>query len=184
MNSVIYPVSRLLANPRIFFAIANYLEGPDGETLKEAFYDMLEHHFDDEPQEELEFEPEEICIRINENEDVEMVFDTGLACVLNRLEGEFKTLITNDHEMSATSAIYARIITAIEEANPEFIGNIALVSPPTPGNGYLRSPDGNQFEGHFHLLSDPDTTFRFVVEIIDVTKDILKANYYQIFHQP
>ena len=184
MTSVIYPVSRLLANPRVFFAIANYLGGPDGETLKEAFYDMLEHSFDDEPQEELEFEPEEICIRISDNEDVEMVFDTGLACVLNRLEGEFKTLITNDHEMAATSAIYARIVTALEEANSEFSGNIALVSPPTPGNGYLRSPDGNQFEGHFHLLSDPETTFRFVVEIIDVTKDILKANYYQIFHQP
>ena len=97
MTSVIYPVSRLLANPRVFFAIANYLGGPDGETLKEAFYDMLEHHFDDEPQEELEFEPEEICIRISDNEDVEMCFDTGLACVLNRLEGEFRTLITNDN---------------------------------------------------------------------------------------
>ena len=184
MTSVIYPVSRLLANPRVFFAIANYLEGPDGSTLQDAFYDMLEHHFDDEPQEELEFEPEELCIRMLENENIEMIFDTGLACVLNRLDGEFRTLITNDHEMSATSAIYARIVTALEEANPEFIGNIALVSPPTPGNGYLRSEDGNQFEGHFHLLSDPETTFRFVVEIIDVAEDILKANYYQIFHQP
>ena len=184
MNSIVYPVSRLLAKPRVFFAIANFIGGPDGETLKDAFYDMLEHHFDEDPQEELEFEPEEICIRMSANEDVEMVFDTGLACVLNKLDGEMRTLITNDHEMSATSAIYARIITAIEEANPEFIGNIALVSPPTPGNGYLRSDDGNQFEGHFHLLSDPDTTFRFVVEIIDVTQDILKANYYQIFHQP
>ena len=183
MTSVIYPVSRLLANPRVFFAIANYLGGPDGETLKEAFYDMLEHHFDDEPQEELEFEPEEICIRISDNEDVEMVFDTGLACVLNRLEGEFKTLITNDNEMSATSAIYARIITALEEANPEFIGNIALVSPPTPGNKYLRSEDGDKFEGHFHLLSDPDFTYAFVIDIIDVKEDILKARFYQNFSE-
>jgi hypothetical protein len=145
---------------------------------------MLEHHFDEEPQEELVFEPDEICIRMCENEDVELIFDTGLACSLNRLDGEFKSLITNDHEMAATSAIYARIIAALEEANPDFTGNIALVSPPTPGNGYLRSDDGNQFEGHFHLLSDPGVTYRFVVEILDVAQDILKANYYQIFHQP
>jgi hypothetical protein len=79
--------------------------------------------------------------------------------------------------MAATSAIYDRIVKSLVEANPEFDGNIALVSPPTPGNSYLRSADGERFEGSFHLLSDPDRQFAFNVDIIDVNRDILRATY-------
>lgn len=176
---IIYPVERLLANPRIFFAIANFLGGPDGEVLKESFYELIEHGFADyEDPEEIEFQAEEICFSIDvEDGTVQMTLDTGLASVLKPIEGEIKAQITNDHEMAATSAIYARIVTAIEEANPEFAGNIALCSPPTPGNSYLRSEDGERFQGEFHLLSDPESQYAFSVDIIDVNADILKATY-------
>ena len=176
---IFYPVERLFANPRIFFAIANYLEGPDGETLKQSFYELMEYGFSDyEDPEEIEFQADEICFSIDVTDGtVQMTLNTGLASILQPLEGEVKAQITNDHEMAATSAIYDRLITAIVEANPEFEGNIALVSPPTPGNSYLRSLDGERFEGAFHLLTDPERQYAFNVDIVDVNADILKATY-------
>ena len=176
---IFYPVERLFANPRIFFAIANYLEGPDGETLKQSFYQLMEYGFSDyEDPEEIEFQADEICFSLDVTDGtVQMTLNTGLASILQPLEGEVKAQITNDHEMAATSAIYDRLITAIVEANPEFEGNIALVSPPTPGNSYLRSQDGERFEGAFHLLTDPERQYAFNVDIVDVNADILKATY-------
>lgn len=180
---IFYPVERLFANPRIFFAIANYLGGPDGETLKQSFYELMEYGFGEyEDPEEVEFIAEEICFAIDpEDGTLQMTLDTGLASILKPIEGELKAQITNDHEMAATSAIYDRLVTAIVEANPEFDGNIALCSPPTPGNSYLRSPDGERFEGSFHLLSDPDRQYAFNVDIVDVNADILKATYKPIY---
>jgi hypothetical protein len=176
---ILYPVERLFANPRIFFAIANYLGGPDGETLKQSFYELMEYGFSDyEEPEDVEFQAEEVCFSIDpEDGTVQMTLDTGLASILKPVEGEVKAQITNDHEMAATSAIYDRLITAIVEANPEFEGNIALVSPPTPGNSYLRSDDGERFEGSFHLLTDPEREYAFSVDIVDVNADILRATY-------
>lgn len=176
---IFYPVERLFANPRIFFAIANYLEGPDGETLKQSFYQLMEYGFSEyEDPEEIEFQADEICFSLDVTDGtVQMTLNTGLASILQPLEGEVKAQFTNDHEMAATSAIYDRLITAIVEANPEFEGNIALVSPPTPGNSYLRSQDGERFEGAFHLLTDPERQYAFNVDIVDVNADILKATY-------
>ena len=176
---LIYPVSRLLANPRVFFAIANYLDGPDADTLKDSFYEMLEYHFaDEENPENCEFEADEIAFRVTDAEGtVEIALSSGLASILKPVEGEIKSYITNDHEMAATSAIYQRIISAIEETNPDFSGDIALCSPPTPGNQYLRSDDGERFEGAFHLLSDPEREFAFNIDIVDVQRDILRATY-------
>ncbi len=176
---IFYPVERLFANPRIFYAIANYLGGPDGETLKQSFYELMEYGFSDyEDPDDVEFQADEICFSIDpEDGTVQMTLDTGLASILKPIEGEVKAQITNDHEMAATSAIYDRLITAIVEANPEFEGNIALVSPPTPGNSYLRSDDGERFEGSFHLLTDPERQYAFSVDIVDVNADILKATY-------
>lgn len=175
---IFYPVERLFANPRIFFAIANYLEGPDGETLKQSFYELMEYGFGDyEDPEEIEFQADEICFSIDEDGILQMTLNTGLASILKPVEGEVKAQITNDHEMAATSAIYDRLVTAIVEANPEFEGNIALCSPPTPGNSYLRSEDGERFQGEFHLLSDPERQYAFSVDIIDVNADVLKATY-------
>lgn len=179
MTDIFYPVDRLFANPRIFFAIANYLGGPDGETLKQSFYELMEYNFGEyEDPEDVEFTAEEICFTIDDADGtVQMTLDTGMASILKPVEGEMKAQITNDHEMAATSAIYDRIITALVEANPEFKNNIALVSPPTPGNSYLRSPDGERFEGAFHLLTDPERQYSFNVDIVDVNADILKATY-------
>ena len=176
---IFYPVERLLGNPRVFFAIANFVGGPDGETLKTAFYELLEYPFPDyEDPEDIEFEPTEVCFSLDESDGtLQITLDTGLASVLKPVEGEIRAQITNDMEMAATSAIYSRIVSALEEANPEFEGNIALCSPPTPGNSYLRSEDGNRFEGEFHLLTDPESQYTFNIDIVDVNADILKATY-------
>lgn len=179
MSEITYPVHRLLANPRVFYAIANLLGGPDGEVVKESFYDLLEFCLNDfEESEEIEFEATEVNFQIDaESGHVQITLDTGLATVLQPVEGEFKAQITNDTEMAASSAIYERLVKAICSANPEFTNNIALCSPPTPGNQYLRSDDGERFEGAFHLLSDPEREFKFQVDIIDVNADILQATY-------
>jgi len=177
-DQIIYPVSRLLSNPRVFHAIANYLDGPDGETLKSAFYDLLEYEFNDHEDAKMcEFEATEVCFKVDEDTgNCEIILDSGIASMLEAIEGEVRTHITTDNEMAATSAIYKRLVTAIEESHPEFEGNIALCSPPTPGNSYLRSPDGDNFQGSFHLLTDPDSVYAFNVEVIDVTTDQLKAH--------
>lgn len=179
MSEIFYPVERLFANPRIFFAIANYLGGPDGETLKTSFYELMEYGFSEyEDPEEVEFVANEVLFSIDESTgDLQITLDSGLASILQPLQGETKAQITNDHEMAATSAIYDRIVTAIVDANPDFEGNIALCSPPTPGNSYLRSIDGERFEGSFHLLSDPERQYAFTVDIVDVQADILRATY-------
>ena len=179
MSDIIYPVERLLANPRIFYAIANYLEGPDGETLKHSFYELMEWGIGDyEEAEDAEFTATEVSFSIDDEDgSVQITLDTGVASILKPVEGEIKAQITNDHEMAATSAIYDRIVTALVEANPEFKNNIALCSPPTPGNSYLRSSDGERFEGSFHLLTDPERRYVFNVDIIDVPNDVLRATY-------
>lgn len=180
-TEIFYPISRLLANPRVFFAIANMLDGPDGETLKQSFLELLEFGLGDfEDPEDCEFGmgADEVCFAIDpETGELQMTLNTGLASVLRPVEGELKAFITNDTEMAAASAIYDRIVKSIVEANPAFDGNIALCSPPTPGNSYLRSRDGERFEGAFHLLSDPDRQYSFNVDIIDVNQDILRATY-------
>lgn len=179
MIEIVYPVNRLFANPRIFFAIANYLGGPEGELLKNYFYELMEYGFEEyENPEEAHFDATEICFRMNEEDGtVEMILDSGLASILKPVEGEIHSQITNDQEMAATSAIYQRLVSAIEETNPDFVGNIALCNPPTPANRYLRSSDGERFEGAFHLLTDPERQYSFNVDIIDVNQDILKATY-------
>jgi len=176
---IFYPIDRLLANPRIFYAIANQLEGPDAETLKTCFYELLEHGFEEfESPEECEFTASEALFRIDEdNGNVEIIFDSGIASVLSPIAGEARALITNEHEMAATTAMYKRLVTAIEASNPEFQGDIALCSPPTPGNSYLQSESGEGFEGSFHLLSDPNRQFAFTIDIVDVEQDILRATY-------
>jgi hypothetical protein len=179
VNEIFYPVERLLGNPRVFFAIANALDGPDADVLKGTFYDLLEYNFSEyEDPEEIEFDADEVCFAIDPTSgEVQITLNTGLASILKPVEGEFKAQITNDHEMAAASAIYERIVKSIVEANPAFANDIALCSPPTPGNSYLRSEDGERFEGAFHLLSDPESQYAFNVDIIDVQADILKATY-------
>ena len=176
MESIVYPVPRLLANPKVFYAIASFLGGPDGETIQEAFYDLLEYDFTEADPEECHFDAEEACFRVfDDGARFEIALDSGIMSVLEAVEGEVRANITTEGEFAATSAIYQRLINAIEEAEPALQGNIALCSPPTPGNSYLRSPDGERFEGSFHLLTEPDKIYAFSVRIIDLDSDKLEA---------
>lgn len=177
MTQVIYPVDRLLANPRVFYAIAERLGGPDGDVLKDAFYDLIEYNMDGyEDPDDVTFEATEVSFRCEgDGGKVEIVLDTGMMSVLEAVEGEVRAAITSDGEFAASSAIYSRLVEAIHDSHPELRDNIALSSPPTPGNSYLRSADGDCFQGEFHLLSDPDKTYLFNVEVIDLESDTLKA---------
>lgn len=185
MTQIIYSISRLLANPRVFYAIANRFNGPDGETIKTAFFDLLEYELEDyEDVEDCDFTADEACFRVADDDDesegpshrFEIIFSNGLMSVLEPLHGEFKTMISNDGDFAATTAIYHRLVKAIEESDPSLSGDIALCSPPTPGNQYLRSDDGDYFTGSFHLLSNPEKRFSFNIEVVDVKTDVLKAS--------
>jgi len=83
--------------------------------------------------------------------------------------------VTTEDELNIVTAIYGRIVKAIEEERPDLKGNIVLCDPPTPSNGFLRSEDGETFAGDFHLLDDPEVMFDFVVDVLDLSKDELKA---------
>ena len=81
---IFYPVERLFANPRIFFAIANYLEGPDGETLKQSFYELMEYGFGEyEDPEEIEFMADEICF----SNDVKKLIDAKISPIILDMSG-------------------------------------------------------------------------------------------------
>lgn len=174
--SIIYPVSRLLAQPKVFNAIANYFKGPDADTIRSSFYELLEIEFDEEDPEDCEFEAEDV-IFTSENDGAifTIQLDTGIACKLEAIEGEIRAQINTDSELAATSAVYQRLVLAIEESCPEFSGDIALCSPPTPGNNFLSSDDGDCFVGSFHLKSNPDKRFSFNIMVIDPDADEMRA---------
>ena len=179
MSEIIYPVDRLLANPKIFFAIANHIQGPDAHMLKDLFYDLIEADINDSDPEEIEFAASEVCFRESPDEEgvIQIILDTGTAAEL-RPQGEYVAGIRSQDELEITSSIYKRLVTAIEESRPEFAGDVVLCDPPMPSNQYLRSDDGESFSGHFHLLSDPESTYGFSVEVIDIPNDILKATVF------
>jgi hypothetical protein len=179
MTEIIYPVDRLLANPKVFFAIATHLDGPDAATLKDLFYELLESDINDSEPDEIEFHSTEVCFRESPEEPgvIQVILDTGTAAEL-RPQGEYVAGITSKDELDITSTIYKRLVEAIIESRPEFAGDVVLCDPPMPSNQYLRSEDGESFNGQFHLLSDPETTYGFSVEVIDIPNDILKATVF------
>lgn len=173
---IVYPFSRLLANPKLFFAIADYLGGPDAETLRESFYELLEINFDDAPFEELRFDVEEVVFE-SENDGMicQITFDNGKMLKLEAIEGELSSQIITENDLAAASAVSRRLILAIEDSHPELKDDIALEHPPSPGNSFLSSEDGDHFEGSFHLRSDPDKKYAFRVHILDPESDQLEA---------
>lgn len=179
MSEIIYPVDRLLANPKIFFAVAAHLDGPDASTLKDLFYELLESDINESDPEDIQFHASEACFRESPDEPgvIQVILDTGTAAEL-RPQGEYVAGISSKNELDITSSIYKRLVEAIIESRPEFAGDVVLCDPPMPSNQYLRSEDGESFRGHFHLLSDPERTFGFSVEVIDIQKDELKATIY------
>ena len=178
-NQIIYPVTRLLANPKIFFAIANWFEGPDMETVSGAFYDLLENEITDtEDQTEAMFEAAEVCFREKPEEEgvFQVILSTGNAIELRpNDEDDTYAAVRDAEDLALVSTIYSRLVKAIEEARPDLKGDVALIDMPTPANGYLRDEDGDAFRGSFHLLSDPDNKFAYVVDVVNLDNDDLVA---------
>jgi hypothetical protein len=188
-KQIIYPVSRLLANPRVFMAIAKEFEGPDWETIASAFYDLIENDIlNEEDPEDVAFNAPEVCFRLKpEAEDVlQIILPDGNAVELHptasSIDGaeEYYSAIRTEEEFAITSTINARLIRAIEEAAPEVAGDIALCEPPTPANEFLRDVDNDCFSGQFHLMSDPEKLYDFRVEVVDLSTDQLKASIRRI----
>jgi len=187
-NQIIYPTVRLLANPRIFMAIAKELQGPDWETIASAFYDLIEHDIlNEEDPEKVAFNAPEVCFRLKPDaeEVIQIVLPDGSAVELHPMassgeEEEYYAAVKTEEDFTITSTINARLIRAIEEAAPEVAGDIALCEPPTPANEFLRDPDGDCFRGRFHLMSDPDSLYDFRVEVVDLSTDELKAQVHPI----
>ena len=175
-RQVIYPVERLLANPRVFMAIGNYFDGPEWEVWAGAFYDLIEMSVMEGLPDEIEFDAGECCFREDPDDNTifQVILDNGNAMEL-KPTGDGYAAVESEDDLAIVSAIHQRILKALGEAKPEFQDNIALVEMPMPSNGYLRDEDGDAFRGEFHLLDDPDKTFGFVVQIIDMEKDELTA---------
>lgn len=179
-NQIIYPTARLLANPKVFFAIANWFDGPDWETLAGAFYDLMEQGIVDNETElsEAAFDASEVCFREKpeEPEVFQVILSNGLAIELRPSgDGDTYAAVRDAEDLALVSTIYSRLVKALEEARPDMKGDIALIDVPTPANGYLRDENGDAFRGSFHLLSDPDQKFSYVIDVVDISKDDLKA---------
>lgn len=176
-KQVIYPTERLLANPRVFMAIANEFDGPDWETFRDAFYDLIEGEFED-PDVEPVFEAPEVCFRVKpEDEEVfQVILTNGMAIELRpQEEGGGYMTVSSEEELGVASAIYNRLLRAIEEARPDLKDDISLSEIPVLNNDFLRSDDGDSFAGTFTLLSDSDKKFKYVVNIVDMEADELQA---------
>ena len=173
--TIVYPVSRLLANPRLFLAISRYIGDvfhPD--VLRDVFYELLEAEVNQLPEEECEFLAEEACFEVEEGGMVlNLFFDTGFSIRIEATDEGYKPQITTEFEMATASAVNNRLICAIEESNPELKDDIAFEHPPTPGNSFLSHEDG--FSGIFHLRSDPDKKYAFTISVIDPNTDQLEA---------
>ena len=175
--AIVYPVSRLLAQPKLFNAIANYLGGPDAETLRSAFMEMLEYPFDEQDPDDCEFDAEEVIFEVEDDGAIcTMSMDNGFIFKLEAVEGSAQCQITNESELSAAFAVNRRLILAIEESHPELKDDISLEHPPTPGNSFLSSNDGDHFAGTFHLRSNPEKKYAFNVLVVDPDADELKAS--------
>ena len=55
-RQIIYTVERLLANPRVFMAVANYFDGPEWYVWQSAFYDLIEMTVMEGLPDEIEFD--------------------------------------------------------------------------------------------------------------------------------
>ena len=175
-QQIIYPTERLLANPRIFMAIANEFDGPDWETFRDAFYDLIEAEFEDQDIEPL-FNIPEVCFRVSpDDEDIfQVVLTNGMAIELRPQDGDTYSIVKNENELGIVSAIYGRLVKAIEEARPDLKGDISLDNVPTLSNDFLRDEEDDCFKGTFTLLSDSGKKFKFQVDVVNLADDELTA---------
>lgn len=184
IDQIIYPVARLLANPRMFWPIAHSFDGPPAEMIQDAFYDLLEHPIHEiEDLDEAVWDFSEVCFRMDDEREgvFQIVGSNGNAVELHPQGdgtdgGSTYTTIKNMEQLQVSSTIYSHLIRAIEEVVPDLAGDIALTDTPTEANGFLRDEDKDCFSGQFHLLSDPDKIYNFEIEIIDLPSGELKAS--------
>ena len=178
-RQIIYPTERLLANPKIFMAIEDYFEGPDWQTFADAFYDLMESQFLEDPEVVPTFSIFECCFREKPEDPTvfQVVLSNGDAIELKPdPSNDTYSLISTEDDLGVVSAIYGRIVRAIEENRPDLADDIALSAMPTESNSFLRDNEGDAFRGTFHLKSDPEKVFDFVVNIINLEDDDLRAD--------
>ncbi len=173
-RQIIWPTERVMANPKIFQAVADYFEGPEWDVFSSAFYELMEGDIEDStvPQ----FLIGEVCFREkpDEPEVFQVILSTGSAIELRPNEGEY-SVVQSEDDLAIVSTIYGRLIKALETARPDLKGDIALCEIPTMANGFLRDDDGDAFRGTFHLLSDPESKHKFIIDVIDIASDDLRA---------
>ncbi len=182
---IIYPVKRILAQPKILHAVANFFDGPDFELIADSFYSLLEYPIleESDPTKASFDVVSEVMFRYNPEDDriFQIILPNGHAVELTPTEGEdYYAEINTKLDFTTSTKIYSRLVKAIVEAMPESDGDIALCDPPTPANHFLIDPEGDFFSGEFHLLSDPDQRFEFRVEILDHETQELKAHVRRI----
>lgn len=166
-----YFVKYLLNHPEYFQLLEEGLEGPDAETLQEAFYSLLEDvdYVDDELQ---------VVFRVfTKDGTVEVILSTGQAVVITLAVDDYICNIRSSEEMKLATDLYYRLVRAIEKELPtQFKYNIALVDPPCPSTNYLISPlSDDVFSGKFYHLEDPSKSYSWIVKVIDPEQTELKA---------
>ena len=174
-RQIIWPISRLMANPKVFKAVAEFFDGPDWEMFASTFYDLMENEIE-EGGADPEFFEGEVCFRETPGEEgcYQVVLSNGNAIEL-RPNGDTYSGVASEDELGLVSAIYSRLVKAIEVARPDLEGDIALCDMPTFANDFLRDGDGNAFRGSLHLLTDPDKQYNFIVNVVDLDTDDLRA---------
>lgn len=172
--AIVYPVSRLLENPKTFNAISRALGWPNMEILRDTFYDLLEFEFGEMDVEECEFEAEEVCFEVEGEKPLVclVTLDTGLAAKLEAVEEEAPTQIASEMDLNEAMKVHRKILSALERNNPHLKDDISLEHPPTPSNGYLFTRDGEHLAGEFHLRSNPETKFSFKLPIEELRFDL------------
>jgi hypothetical protein len=173
-RQIIWPTERVMANPKIFIAIADYFEGPEWDVFSGAFYDLMESELED--SDDPKFLIGEVCFREkpDEPEVFQVVLSNGNAIELRPNDGVY-SIVQSEDDLAIVSTIYGRLIKALEIARPDLKGDIALCDIPTMANGFLRDEDGDAFRGTFHLLSDPESTHKFIIDVVDIASDDLRA---------
>jgi hypothetical protein len=166
-----YYVAFLLQHPEYFDMLEEGLEGPDSETLREAFHALLDEvdYIDNRLQ---------VVFRMYlEDGTVEVVLSTGQAVVITLSVEDYICNIQSQEEMGLASELYYRLVRAIERELPsKYTYNIALVDPPCPSTNFLISPVADDvFCGKFYHLDDPTKLYDWIVKVVDPDTTDLKA---------
>ena len=187
-HQIIYPVYRLLANPRVFWAISNSFDGPPGDVIQDAFYDLIEATvLETDTIEEADWGVLEVCFRMDEEQEgvFQIISDSGQAIELHPEDdgsetGSRYSTIKSMEQLNVSSHIYSHLIRSIEAVRPDLQDDIALVQMPTEANGFLKDESGDCFKGTFHLLSDSNKIYEYSIEIIDLHAGELKATVTEV----